>query len=533
MRAKIRITVCVILAVTLVACTDVPTISGYSPLSRQRELSSVNHWKIVADDVVDQLYPKAVPKADGTPAPLITDLPCVDVRRGDAENESKFQSFLADAIVTDIVERTPHIARVMSDDKSSCDGKSTRAVVGIDSIVVIKHQSKRDRPYPGKYTLLAAGLVVVRHVVRHFSEGLAVGAVAAGEVAYWASSGLRMSHTGMEVAITVSNISATGEYLSRVTNTYYIDDGESALYEPAPSPSVVTMAGPPGPPGPPGPVNRLISSQKPGECSLPELPQCTVTPSNTPPPTPKIASLQIYPKELSACENHADLIVIGVHLATNGNKYQLGQVAADPLTQLPTLYGAPANGLQSVRLKFVGLRLANQSAFPLSLTMDGPDGIATGEVSIQGTCTPPGTTPKKKVAQIPTAATLQIYPKQISACDTHADLTVIGQHLATAGSDYQLDQIAANTLGQPPSAYGASDWQRVRLRFDNLTFGNEHVSVVSLTMNGPDGIGTGQVAVVGTCGGRAPAAATVVAPAVPVAAAVPKASAATPTSPTQ
>jgi hypothetical protein len=527
MKTPMRIAVCGTASLAVVACTDLPTMSGHSAFSTQQHLASIKHWDVLAEDVVNQLYPKtngplrgssAIPPNPPGQAPAKV---CIEVHRPD-RNASQFQIFLADAITTDIVNRK--FARV-ADSKDGCkaivgtDSTATTTIVSIDSVEVVKHERKHYRPFPGNYTILATGIVVVRHLVRHFSEAGAVVAVAAAETAYWATSGLRSKASGVEVAVTVSDVSQQHEYLSRFTNTYYIDDDDAKLYAATP-PKAVAEAQKPAP-------------DTSDDYQLPRLdpPKAPVAPA-----TAKPSSLQIYPSKVSACDTHADLVIVGMDLATSATKYELGQVNGTMFTDPLAAYkpAESANGIQKVRVRFDGLQLADRGGDSLPLTMDGPQGVGTADVAIEDTCKS-AAKPATKAAKIPTVAALQVYPTQLSACATHAEFTVIGTHLANSGDSYQLGQATANPLDHSPSQYDASTFQKVRLSFDDLDLPHQRVRSLPLTMNGPDGVATGKIGVVGTCAARAPAPAQPPAapmPAAPRPAGAPKAPLAPVTTPT-
>lgn len=495
------------------ACTDMPTIAGHRD-SPQTKLSSVQHWNVVARDVVDQLRVSMEEKrrrakdngaddvaknddegefersgaAESIPSgsspyevekethvreqargagqgfeetqfeqryevePAPADLPFKELgkngpgRDGSADGErskvcvliwrpkqeSKFQAFLGDAITTAVVERKDNFAYVAPDWRGCKSHKI--GIIKIADVVVIKHTIANDRPYPGKYTLLAMGVVAVRHLVKHFSEASAVGAVAAGEVAYWASSGLRTSSTGAEIAITVSSLT-DHRYVSRVTNTYYIEGYDSALYE---LPGATDAGGSRSIAAPVAQSQEQLFNGVAAndhltheECKLPKFDEVCKTASAQVPKAVVVGDLTIYPKAIPACQTVADIWVIGAHLAPAGSDYHLDQTRGKVLSGPEPYENVAPTGEELVHLLFENLQLSDRSSIPLSLTMKGPQGLATGTLPIEGTCkSETASENKKKAAKGPVVTIAPASGAPVDLCHLPAKL-----NLKASGSD--------------------------------------------------------------------------------------------------
>lgn len=337
----------------LAACTAMPTITTFNH-AEQLKLSSASHWKIIAEQVSQDV--KAV--IGGGQAN------CVRVDTPDPQSESQFQTFLAAAVTHQLISAAPssgsvHIYSIIPTD-SKCNVVTLRTVV-------IEHKGPVARPYPGKYTLLAAGLVGIRHVVRAFSEARFVGTVAAAELAFWASAGFHSGDTVTELAITTSYVDPQGMYLAENTNVYYIDTSDSALYRPRAADASAFNADAYNPVSHPKQQLRAKLTESEQEESGRRS---------------RRRRLEVHPETISVCDTTAEFLVSGEYLATRYPDFMLGTIVASG-------FGAnvPENtdARQSAQVKFVALNKANVGLDEITLSMIGSDGLpSTTYVSVSG-----------------------------------------------------------------------------------------------------------------------------------------------------
>lgn len=381
-------------------CTDMPVVSPQALGTHQQALSSVSHWQQIAKLSATDILPEPTRQCPASqvtvlcpsgekPIPAIA--PCVVIAKADDDHKTQFQSFLEDALPTELLRRNHSQLKVFSSANYdefylACEW------ISIDSIVV-KHEHSAANRYPGKYTILATGLVVVRNVAKAFSEVAGVGLVAAGEATWWASSGIRGPSYTAEVAVTISSTTFTGEFKHSITNVYYIDASESHLYE-YETPKHAENAG---------------QSDTFPELSTHALPSLPPLPEKPPEESP-VEQLEVLPHEgISKCDTSAVLTVIGTRLTQDASNYHLGPLPATSVRWPPsnappaTPYGSIR---QSTQVRFEQLQSQNKGLSSLPLVVNEAYGPATASIPVAGECTQssPATTAPHKAGTPVTAS---------------------------------------------------------------------------------------------------------------------------------
>ena len=208
----------------LTACTFMPTVAPYSSVfSHQNEVTSASHWDYIAKDVVSGLAEVISTPSDKT---------CIRIHLPIAQGQPSFQEYLQAAIAKELLLRSkgqqnPFSSATVS---SIISMPNSCNVITVRTAVVV-HRGLIARTYPGKYTLLASGIVALKHVIRAYSDLRLLGSLAAGDVVFWATSGFGSGDTSTELTVTASYIGPSGDYLAEDTNVYYIDNGDKDLYE--------------------------------------------------------------------------------------------------------------------------------------------------------------------------------------------------------------------------------------------------------------------------------------------------------------
>jgi hypothetical protein len=440
------------------SCTDVPSPTGYPLTSTEKKLASIDHWKRVATDVGKTLFP--TPKVPPDPT-------CIEIDSGMPDKQSDFQNFLVDAIATNLVERSD-IPKVVKTIGEKCAAGGSH--ISIENVQVYQHHPERERPLPGPYTVLASGIVVVRHVVKHFSEASLVGAVAGGELAYWATSGLGMKPTGVEVAVTVS-MTVNDTYLQRFTNTYYISGDDCRLYaSPTDSKSC--------------PIQLSEQDSAHGKSSDLQKPQ--------------VGSLD--PQIFQDSHRNPE-ISQGVSAAAA----ELDLVPSpEPSVQKDV---GKTNSQSFVGNTDIPVGTDNNVDAKYSKTTAWSDnGSTVCALPTMPLCPPPEHAASDQNASPNAIQMLKTYPEDgIYGCNTESELTVFGSHLSVNPADYHIAGSPGTALVEGYKASSKKEDQnnyaQVRLLFTGLHIADQVGNYLSLTMTGDHGIGTAKVKVLpsGAC----------------------------------
>lgn len=389
---------CTTLAITLVsvaACTEMPVIKP-NALHQQQRLSSASHWQLIAVDLSRDIkgMTASVPADTSINTGADTGADATHkakqcIRIGNPEGtQTRFQQFLADTIAEEIVSPEGMADATKSIPSPDLGGPRKQldfavyrrdatdsAAEGCDNIVieshVIKHAGPPGQPWPGKFTLLAVGAIVIKHVVNAFSDGRVVGAVALGETAWWATSGFRSSDTVTEVVVTVSRLTQSKRYVAQFTNVYYINSGDSGFYEPSsPRPA-------PQPDTSPTPAElyrqqQLAEERRHQEDLFP-------------------ATIAVAPPVISACDTTAQILVMGTHLSLNEADYLLGTLSASGVRTTSTLPSdESSDAVWTTEVTFKGLKNSNKGMERIPLAMMGANGrAAVAYVRVDTSCVKP------------------------------------------------------------------------------------------------------------------------------------------------
>ena len=410
----------------LAACTEMPTVRSFQP-SSQAKVSSARHWIYIARDVAASIH-------------VTADTRCVVIKGTDSPTPTPFQTFLAKAVRADLLDikneanGLPGSGKVARNTTPPDSAFSTLAIyetapanltcdsINIDATVV-PHSGPAAYPYPGQFTLLATGIIVVRNVVRAFSEASAVGAVALAESAWWATSGFRTSHDATEITVTISRTKHNTEYLDQYVNVYYVASGDAALYE-----------------GPP-PSRRF----------------------------------EVDRDDISACEKSPlPFVVSGDHLAEQKESYYLGSIQASDVSPAGT-------SLEGPRKVTFPITPATFERDPVTLTMIASDNSVRRAYLVTRSdvthCVDKGVVKSPKSQFIVT-------PDKISACDDKAQFRVTAPSVAPRAEDYSFGVLPAKSAGTPQS--GALG-ENIPVNFTGLQSANRGRDRVEFTMSTDDG----------------------------------------------
>jgi hypothetical protein len=355
----------------LAGCTEMPMVKNPWPTT-QLKVSSAREWLYIAQDAADSIYNSEAQAG------------CVVILPPEEAQRTEFLDFLGNAVTKDLValndpveqellEKRLHKRQVAWNfppsllvytppDRPGCDTLALKATV-------VAHDGARGYPAPGAATLLATGVVVIRNVAKAFSEASAIGAVAAGEAAFWASSGFHPGATSTEISIQVVRTDQDSRVIADYIDVYYINSGDARLYQPADLPRQKTASTGGGVP---------IREPEP-VCLDPSSYRCLAA-----------RHIKVTPETISACDPTATFTLSGARLSTSPQDYHFGPIEADAAERL---HGS--HDLESVRVAFSKLQQSNKGLDPVPLSIARTDGTAASvHINVDGTppdCKKPAT----------------------------------------------------------------------------------------------------------------------------------------------
>lgn len=191
------------------AMSPLPQAENFQ-LTTQKKVRSAGHWGLLSRDVVEQTL-VSLTKAGATPeTALFVALPA---------NASPFDSAFREFLITELVQRG---RRVQASDAG--------AMILDYQARVIKHNSPRPNFVPGGFTMLTAGVFVLRELALADSvtKG-AIGSLGLAGVVDMAASSNAGGPTSTELILSTT-VTSAGRYLSRKTDVYYIEESDSSLF---------------------------------------------------------------------------------------------------------------------------------------------------------------------------------------------------------------------------------------------------------------------------------------------------------------
>lgn len=187
--------------------SEVPSPKTF-PLTSQQKIKSAHHWDVIAKDAAQQAASSLVKHKLGS-TPVVVTSP---------QSGASFQLGFKNFLITHLVDLNQPVAQ-----------KDAEVEVQFETQIV-RHASDRQASIPGELTVLTAGILVVRQAALHWSgDALKAGTLAAAGLADW-GKGQITSTTKTEVIVTTSVI-RNGQYLSRKTDVYYLEDADGSLFE--------------------------------------------------------------------------------------------------------------------------------------------------------------------------------------------------------------------------------------------------------------------------------------------------------------
>lgn len=209
-------------ALTVVGCASPVPVASNFPLSYQKLVRTAHHWDVVADDVVSQ----TVAAINANPALQGRALFVASSERRTAFNRA-FREFL----ITRLVDRGASVSVCRSEPVKStgfsADGPDVEVTYQTQ---IVGHGKDLPNYQPGRFTLLAGGVMVVRRLADlhlNTAESMAT-ALTAGALA-----DLGLGHvaaaTRTEIIITTT-IAENNRFVMRRSDIYYVPEGDTDLF---------------------------------------------------------------------------------------------------------------------------------------------------------------------------------------------------------------------------------------------------------------------------------------------------------------
>lgn len=225
--------VALLLLCSLAGCSDMPWLRPYTMdgpqtddygAHTQRLVASARHWNAMAFDIVDSIQAR-----EGSISGCVTVTP----KAPDGYDPTRFEQLLRESLVTRLTARKIQVKDAAS---SACES------VEVQSEFVQLNGS--NAKFPGKYTTLSTGLVVVRDVARDFSEGRFIALGLGIDALRYFSRPNAFGTPYAELAVTVSH-KKEGVYVWRYTDVYYVAAADRGLYDHKPTAPRPLMPPPP------------------------------------------------------------------------------------------------------------------------------------------------------------------------------------------------------------------------------------------------------------------------------------------------
>ncbi len=195
--------------------TQVPLAASF-PQSQQKIVKAAQHWQTIANDTASQAAGKMQQQSFGE-----------ILRVAPSASNSAFNLAFREFLTTSLVNQGVAVTT----------GDFAPAEIKVETQVV-RQNSTRYAQAPGKFTLLTAGLWVVRNMVADdWSGGAIAGTLLGAAVATDVLNAMDKNPIGhppthTELIVTTS-VTHKGQYIMRRSDVYYIEDKDGSLYRQA------------------------------------------------------------------------------------------------------------------------------------------------------------------------------------------------------------------------------------------------------------------------------------------------------------
>lgn len=200
-----------------VGCASPAPVAQNFPVSYQKVARTAHHWDVVAEDVVAQTLQSIAEKPQLQGRGIF-------VAKG---RNTAFDTAFREFTITRLVASGASVGVCKMDNKAS----SGFSIDGPDVEIkydtqLVRHGANIPDYQPGRYTLLTAGVAVIRNVILGGDSTTGViGGVALGE---WLA-GHVATQTNTEIIVTTT-ISEHNRFVVRKSDIYYVPDADAQLF---------------------------------------------------------------------------------------------------------------------------------------------------------------------------------------------------------------------------------------------------------------------------------------------------------------
>lgn len=217
MKNKIPVLAAMSAATVLLGCASPAPVPVNFQLTHQKVARTAHHWDVVAEDVVSETLRAVaeVPQLQGRGVYIAP------------TTNTAFSIAFREFMITNMVNRGARVS-VCRDETAMTGGMSSEAsdVEVTYDVQHVKHRADLPRYQPPRWTLLAAGVAVLRNVFLdgHETAGV-IGGIAAAEL----GAGHLANPPRTEIIVTTT-IAENNRFVVRKSDIYYVPEADTGLF---------------------------------------------------------------------------------------------------------------------------------------------------------------------------------------------------------------------------------------------------------------------------------------------------------------
>ena len=198
------------LTIAMTGCSNAPIpLAKNFELTSQYKVRSAGHWEILSQDVISQTRASLARSGFNADVPMHVSMP---------QNPSTFDKGFREFLITHLVEGG---AKVYNQ-----PGQGLEVTY---SSQVVRHNSDRPHFIPGQFTMLAGGLMAAYGLRNSHIDTQLLAALGLAGAADYANSINSGGPTNTELILTTT-VTNGGQYVSRKTDVYYLENADTPLF---------------------------------------------------------------------------------------------------------------------------------------------------------------------------------------------------------------------------------------------------------------------------------------------------------------
>lgn len=216
MKKKIAVLTALSAAAVLVGCASPAPVPVNFQLSHQKVARTAHHWDVVADDVVTETLRAIVetPQLQGRGVYI--------ARASDTAFNNAFREFM----ITGMVNRGARVSVCRTPEGKAGFSPEAPDIEITYDVQHVTHRADLPRYQPPRWTLLAAGVAVLRNVFLdgHETAGV-IGGIAAAELGVG-----HLANAPQTEIIVTTTIAENNRFVARKSDIYYVPEADAALF---------------------------------------------------------------------------------------------------------------------------------------------------------------------------------------------------------------------------------------------------------------------------------------------------------------